>query len=73
MAGYYYEVLEVVYNPDAVYQGSSAELISTKESEPGKMIVVVYKELNKEDGFIITAFLTRKIRQFARRVKVWPR
>ncbi|MCW3131855.1 MAG: hypothetical protein N2V73_03955, partial [Candidatus Methanospirare jalkutatii] len=26
----------------------------------GKYIVVVYRELSKEDGFVITAFLTRR-------------
>lgn len=28
------------------------------------VLVVVYKELNNDDGFIITAFLTRKVKQF---------
>jgi len=48
-------------------------LLATREIEPGKHLIVVYKELDNEDGFIITAFLTRKIKQLERRVKLWPR
>lgn len=72
MAGYYYEVLEVLCNPEAIYLGSSEELIATKEIELGKNLVVVYKEVTEEDGFVITAFLTIKIKQFERRRKIWP-
>lgn len=39
----------------------------------GKYIVVAYKEVSKTDGFVISAFITRKMRQFERRKKVWPR
>jgi len=72
MAGYYFDVLETVQTPDGVYKGKAGENIATKEIEEGKHIVVIYKEIDKKDGFIITAFLTRKIKQFKRRIKVWP-
>lgn len=39
--------------------------------EEGKYIVVVYKELSKEDGFVITAFLTRQRKQLEKRRKIW--
>jgi len=48
------------------------ELLAVKEIETGRYIVVVYKEINKEDGFVITAFLTRRIKQIERRTKLWP-
>ncbi len=73
LAGYYYEILEIISDPEAIYEGSAGELLATREIEPGKHLIVVYKELNKEDGFIITAFLTRKIKQLGRRFKLWPR
>lgn len=72
LAGYYFEVLETVQEPQAVYEGKVGELIAVKEFETGKFMVVVYKEVNKEDGFIITAFLTKRIRQIERRKKLWP-
>ena len=71
MAGYYFEVLETVEEPEAIYQGKMGELLAIREVENGKNIVAVYKELSKEDGFVITAFLTRRKKQFERRRKIW--
>ena len=73
MAGYYFEVLEVVEEPETIYEGKVGECIAVKEIEKGKYIVAVYRELSKEDGFIITAFLTRRRKQFERRRKIWKR
>ncbi|MBI5748597.1 MAG: hypothetical protein HZA00_05675 [Nitrospinae bacterium] len=73
MAGYYFEVLETVQDPEAIYEGNDNELLAIKEIEQGKYMVVVYKEASREDGFVITAFLTRKIKQVQRRMKLWPR
>lgn len=72
MAGYYFEVLETVEMPEAIYKGQAGECIAIKELEGDKHIVVIYKEESKQDGFIITAFLTRKKKQFERRTKLWP-
>ena len=73
MAGYYFEVLETVLEPEAVYAGTSTEYLAVRDIERGKYIVVVYREVDKTDGFIITAFLTRRRRQLHRRRKAWPR
>ena len=72
LAGYYFEVLETIETPEEIYQGMTGEYIAIKEIEENKYIVVIYKEIDKKDGFIITAFLTRKKKQFERRIKVWP-
>ena len=72
MAGYYYEVLESLEGPDAIYEGGADEFLAVKELEKGKYIVVVYKEVSKDYGFIITAFLTRRKRQLERRRRIWP-
>lgn len=71
LAGYYYEVLETISTPLAVFEGNSGELLATREIERGKYLVVVYREINKEDGFVITAFLTRRWNQIERRKKIW--
>ena len=73
MAGYYFDVLETVEEPEAIYEGKMGEHLAVREIENGKYIVVIYKELNKEDGFVITAFLTRRMKQLERRRKIWPR
>lgn len=73
MAGYYFEVLETVEEPEAIFEGKAGECIAVREVEKGKYVVVVYRELSKEDGFVITAFLTRRKKQLERRRKIWQR
>lgn len=70
MAGYYFEVLETIEEPEAIYEGKFDELIAVKEIAKGKYIVAIYKELSSEDGFVITAFLTRK-KKLDKRRKIW--
>jgi hypothetical protein len=39
----------------------------------GKWLVVIYKEHEElQDGFVITAFLTKRMRSLERRVQIWP-
>ena len=71
MAGYYFEVLETIKDPEIIYEGKYEELIAIKTIEEGKFLVVMYKEIDKKDGFVITAFLTRKKKQLERRKKLW--
>ena len=71
MAGYYFEVLETVEEPEAIYEGKTGECLAVREAERGKYIVVVYREISKDDGFIITAFLTKRKGQLERRRKIW--
>ncbi len=72
MAGYYFEVLDTVQEPEAFYEGNAEELLAVKEMEPGMHMVVVYREVSEEDGFVIRAFLTRRINQIERRARQWP-
>lgn len=72
MAGYYYEVLETVEQPEAIYRGKAGESLAVREVERGKYLVVVYREISEDDGFIITAFLTKRTRHFDRRERIWP-
>ena len=58
-------------SPQRVLAGGAGELLAIGESEPGKFLVVVYREL-AADGFVITAFLTRRVRSLERRTQVWP-
>lgn len=73
MAGYYFEVLETVNNPEEIYKAKSGEMLAAKSVDLGKYIIVIYRETDGGDGFIITSFLTRRINQIRRREKIWPR
>jgi len=72
MAGYYYDALETISAPDAVYAGKSGECIALRTLNTGTSIAVIYREVSNEDGFVITAFITSKKKQFERRVRLWP-
>lgn len=73
MAGYYFEILETIENPEVIYKGMEGEFIAVKEIEKSKYIVVIYKETSKEDGFVITSFLTKRKKQLERRPKIWEK
>jgi len=57
--------------PQCNVEGDDGQLLAVREFDLGKYIVVVYRE-QENDGFVITAFLTRRIRSLERRKQVWP-
>ena len=71
LAGLRSTVVEAVSHPDRVLLGGDGELLAVRELEAEKYLVAVYREQN-DDGFIITAFLTRRIRSLEKRRQVWP-
>ena len=73
IAGYYYNVLECIECPEVVYKGSENECIAVLKVDENKYLAAVYKEINGIDGFVITAFLTKRVRQFERREKIWEK
>ncbi len=64
------EVLETVSQAERVFAGNTGEKLAVRQVEDGKWMVVVYREL-EADGFVITAFLTRRARSFERRRLLW--
>ncbi|MGQ9533564.1 MAG: hypothetical protein ACUVTQ_12335 [Desulfotomaculales bacterium] len=73
MEGLEQQVLGTVENPVKVLAGTRGELLAVRPVAPEKFLVVVYKEIGMNDGFVITAFLTRRIARLERRTVVWPR
>lgn len=73
VADFYYEILETVENPDIIYEGKNKERIAVGKLKKGftKFVVVVYKEIKKEDGFIITAYLSTKEQKFKKKKILW--
>ena len=65
------EVLQTVKQPERILAGNEGEFLAVREMAQGKYIIVVYREL-KDDGFVITAFLTRRVRTLAKRKQIWP-
>ena len=52
--------LDAINDPELIIQGEKDELIAAKKFK-NKHVVVIYKEITKEDGFIITSFMTSNI------------
>ncbi|MBW4485200.1 MAG: hypothetical protein KME14_21905 [Tildeniella torsiva UHER 1998/13D] len=64
-------VLQTIAAPDIVRAGNESALMAIRQLESGKFLVVVYKE-TQDDGFVITAFSTRKINSLNQRQQLWP-
>jgi hypothetical protein len=69
------QVLETVNAPDMIQAGDFSELLAIRfyPQTPltEKYLVVAYRETAVDDGFILTAYLTR--RPSARREMIWKR
>src|SRR4051794_13856215 len=70
MAEYYDDCLAAVESADLVLAGTRGSLKAVKGYGRGWYLVVLYRELSTTDGFVITAFRTRKIN---RRSAVWSK
>lgn len=64
------DVLDAVQSPDWVTKGYGGSLVAWKGYGRRGYLVVIYKELAADDGFIITAFFTKTPKK---RGKVWPK
>jgi hypothetical protein len=72
VADFYYDILQTIAEPQIVYDGGEGELIAVKPIEGlDKFIVVVYRQLPPNDGFVITAFVTRKLNYLSKKRVVW--
>ena len=71
LAGLSDEVLLTIEDPEYIVKGWTDELLAIRKIND-KHLVVVYKEL-ENDGFIITAFITKKVDKVLRRGIVWQK
>lgn len=62
LAGYYDEVLNTIEEPDYIIKGYKGAFVALKEVKKDKFLTVIYKEISKEDGFVITSYFTSKIK-----------
>lgn len=71
---YFNVALSAVGNPDIILVGDSDELLAVKKRARRRdWFVVVYKEINSKDGFIITAYLTTNVRWLLKRKIIWSK
>jgi hypothetical protein len=70
LAGYDEDCLQVIEDPDLVLAGRHGSLKAVKGYGRNRYLVVVYREVDADDGFVITAYFVRRIN---RRNIVWRR
>ncbi len=70
MSSYRQLVLETIQEPTWILRGYGAKLVAVLSLPRKNYLNVVYKEINQDDGFIITAFLAKKVN---RRMIIWPK
>ncbi|MCA2709905.1 MAG: hypothetical protein IM473_04875 [Microcystis sp. M015S2] len=71
LVSYQAEILETIRHPEKILVGNQQELLAVKQIVSGKYLIVVYREL-LDEGFIITAYLTRRLRELTKRKQIWP-
>ena len=68
-------LLETLMEPDLVQRGDASELLAVRHYAQtplgSKYLVLVYSETSPEVGFVVTAYLTRRLS--ARRFVIWKR
>jgi hypothetical protein len=75
MTGLQEQMLETVAEPDLIQQGDYGELLAIRfyPETPltSKFLVVAYREMGSDDGFVLTSYLTN--RPSPRRRVLWKR
>jgi hypothetical protein len=66
------EVLQTISDAERVVAGGGDELLAIRMVATKKALIVVYRETSVDDGFVITAFLTRRLARVNRRKQIWP-
>ena len=73
IAGMLELVMETVSEPDRIIEGWEGELLAVRIIERGKALIVVYRETGVHDGFIITAYATKRLAWFKKRRIIWQK
>jgi len=70
LASFRSDIIQAIEAPDKILAGNDNELLAVKSLDDGKHLVVAYREC-EQDGFILTAYLTRRINSLNRRQVLW--
>ena len=73
IADFYYEILETIEDADVIYEGDNEAKIAIKgfQERNDKFVVVVYNEVNRNDGFVITAYFSNQQQEFQKKKILW--
>lgn len=68
----YKSVMNTVKDPDIIFKGDQGELLAVRKKAGKKVwIVVPYREIGEEDGFVLTAYLTTDSSWLFKKEIIW--
>jgi hypothetical protein len=70
MSGYYEAVLDAIENPEYILRGYKGARVAVINIGRSRWLLVTYREINKDDGFIISAYIDD---EFNKNLIVWRR
>lgn len=70
LAGHYDDVLQAIEDPDLVVSGHGGSLMAVRSSGHNRYLVVIYRQVSRDDGFVITAYFTATV---SRKRALWRR
>lgn len=70
MEPYSEKILDAIEHPTWVLRGYAGSLVAVLTLGRQKYLHVVYREISRDDGFVITAFVARKVN---RGMIIWPK
>ena len=65
-----FEILRAIQTPELVQKGDFGAYLAVWMRPNGHFLVVVYREVDSQDGFVITAYITEHL---GRRRTIWSR
>ena len=69
MEPHYENILTAIEHPTRILRGYAGAFVAVLTLSRQRHLHVVYKEISPDDGFIITAFIARKVNK---KVQLWP-
>lgn len=68
------KIMKVITNPDFILKGSKGEFLAVKKMSRKKTwIVVPYREVNQQDGFVLTAYFTSDLFWLLKKEIIWSK
>lgn len=64
-----FDILETINKPDMILEGAEGECLALKKFNQN-YLVGVYREINKENGFVITAFYASDLKSLLKKRKI---
>jgi hypothetical protein len=70
MARYYEDMLDAVADPEYIFRGYRGSLIAVVMLGGKRILHVMYRELSRDDGFIVTAYIKTSL---DKEKAIWPK